>query len=60
MYRIRVTVYHDEKTLALNKRALERVVDVADISTVNFPETTKALHFLYGDKAIINFNINVL
>lgn len=60
MYRIRVILYLDDRALGCNKRALERIVDLPDITVVNFPETIKALHFLYGEKAIIHFNINVL
>lgn len=60
MYRIRVIVYLDEKSLAIQKRVLERIVDVAAIDAINFPGIIHALHFLYGDRAIIHININLL
>lgn len=56
MYRINVAVYLDAKAMACNKRALERIVEVPDIASVDFSGIITALHFLYGDRAIINFN----
>lgn len=58
--RIQVQVFRDDRALQDNKRLLERIVEVDDNLHVDYDCLIRALSFLYGRDAIINFNIKTL
>lgn len=58
--RIQVQVFRDERALQDNKRLLERMIEVDDNINVDYGCVIRALTFLYGRDAIINFNIKTL
>lgn len=58
--RIQVQVFRDERALQDNKRLLERMIEVDDNINVDYNCVIRALSFLYGSDAIINFNIKTL
>lgn len=47
----------NENTFANGKRLFERIVHVNDSCSIPFETLIVAMHFLYGQKVIINFNI---
>lgn len=58
--RIQVQVFRDERAVQDNKRLLERIVEVDDNINVDYSCIIRALSFLYGRDAVINFNIKTL
>ena len=58
--RIQVQVFRDERALQDNKRLLERMIEVDDYLNVDYNCVIRALTFLYGRDAVINFNIKTL
>lgn len=47
-------------TLAQGKRVLERIIDIPADVTINYPEIIRTMHLLFGDKAVVSFNIYLL
>lgn len=47
-------------TLAQQKRVLERVIDIQKDNDLNFQEIIRTMHLLYGDKAVVSFNIYII
>lgn len=57
MCQVQIQVFANEVSFASNKRLFERIVQVNDSFTIPFETIIKAISFLYGLGAIINFKI---
>lgn len=60
MYRLVIKVFLNMNTLAQQKRVLERVIDIPKDNDLNFQEIIRTMHLLYGDKAVVSFNIYII
>lgn len=60
MTSLKVQVFANEKNLQDNRRLFERIVSVPDDADIPFVGIVKSLLFLYGERVIINFSLNVL
>lgn len=60
MYRLVIKVFLNINTLAQGKRVLERIIDVPKDSPINYPEIIRTMHLLYGEKAVVSFNIFII
>lgn len=57
MYRLVLKVFLDMNTFSQGKRVLERDIVIPKEVTVNFPGIIRTMHLLYGEKAVVSFNI---
>lgn len=55
-----IKVFLNMNTLAQQKRVLERVIDIPKDNDLNFQEIIRTMHLLYGDKAVVSFNIYII
>lgn len=60
MYRLVIKVFLNMNTLAQGKRVLERVIDIPKDNDLNFQEIIRTMHLLYGDRAVVSFNIYII
>lgn len=60
MYRLVIKVFLNMNTLAQGKRVLERVIDIPKDNDLNFQEIIRTMHLLYGDRAVVTFNIYII
>ena len=60
MYRIVIKVFLNMNTLAQGRRVLERDIEVSKDNPINFPEIIRTMHLLYGDRAVVTFNIFII
>lgn len=57
MYRLVIKVFLNTNTLAQGKRVLERDLVIPKDVDINYPEIIRTMLLLYGEKAVISFNI---
>lgn len=57
MLRLTIKVFINLDAFAQNKRVLERIVNIPKDNHLDFLEITRVLHLLFGDKAVILFEI---
>lgn len=60
MYRLVIKVFLNMNTLAQGKRVLERDITISKENDLNFQEIIRTMHLLYGDKAVVSFNIFII
>lgn len=60
MYRLVIKVFLNMNTLAQGKRVLERDIEVPRDADINYPEIIRTMHLLYGNKAVVSFNIFII
>ena len=57
MYRLVIKIFLNMNTLAQGKRVLERDISIPKNTDINFPEIIRTMHLLFGEQAVISFNI---
>lgn len=60
MCSITIKVFQSSAAFAQNKRALERIIESVESSSIPFDSIIQALRFLYGESAIVQLNISSL
>lgn len=54
---LQIQVFLTHECMSAGKRVFERVVNISDSVAVDFSGIVRVLRFLFGQKAIVSFNI---
>lgn len=57
MTEVQVQVFLTHECMSAGKRVFERIVSLNDSVAVDFSGVVRVLRFLFGQKAIVSFNI---
>lgn len=57
MAEVQIKVFLTHECMSAGKKVFERVVSISDSVAVDFVGIVRVLRFLFGQKAIVSFNI---